>query len=141
MRNGRPDKFILDENMKVIPVYDDGTNEGLFRWGAWLEQNFSRHVGQHEFDWNGQKVFVSTIFLALDHRYGDGPPILWETMVFGGPEEIDHYQQRCGGNVEQAQAMHMEVVAHVKTTLKIQDDETSKEATHRSGEGLPPGVH
>lgn len=27
---------------------------------------------------------VSTVFLALDHSHGDGPPLLFETMVFGG---------------------------------------------------------
>ena len=25
---------------------------------------------------------VSTVFLALDHRHGEGPPLLFETMVF-----------------------------------------------------------
>jgi hypothetical protein len=30
-------------------------------------------------------VRVSTVFLGLDHRWGDGPPLLFETMVFGGP--------------------------------------------------------
>ncbi len=28
--------------------------------------------------------FVSTVFLGTDHNFlGDGPPILWETAVFG----------------------------------------------------------
>lgn len=36
---------------------------------------------------------VSTVFLALDHRFsGDGPPIVFETMVFGGP--FDQEQER-----------------------------------------------
>lgn len=37
---------------------------------------------------------VSTVFLALDHsHYPSGPPILFETMVFGGPhdEHTDRY--------------------------------------------------
>ena len=38
-------------------------------------------------------VSVSTIFLGLDHRYhGEGEPILWETMIFGG--EHDQFQER-----------------------------------------------
>ena len=28
------------------------------------------------------EVLVSTVFLALDHQYGNGPPLLYETMVF-----------------------------------------------------------
>ena len=27
------------------------------------------------------------VFLGLDHQYGNGPPLLFETMVFGGPLE------------------------------------------------------
>lgn len=40
-------------------------------------------------------VEISTVFLALDHRYDQrngGSPLLWETMIFGG--EHDGYQQR-----------------------------------------------
>ena len=48
-------------------------------------------------------VDVSTVFLGLDHGYGDGPPILYETMVFGGTldGEQDRYATR-----EQALAGH-----------------------------------
>jgi hypothetical protein len=28
---------------------------------------------------------VSTVFLALNHNWDDGPPLLFETMIFGGP--------------------------------------------------------
>lgn len=31
-----------------------------------------------------EDVMVSTVFLGLDHQYGDGPPLIFETMVFGG---------------------------------------------------------
>lgn len=34
-------------------------------------------------------VRVSTVFLALNHQFVNGPPILWETMVFGGPTDGD----------------------------------------------------
>jgi hypothetical protein len=38
-------------------------------------------------------VEVSTVFLGLDHNFsGAGPPVLYETMVFGG--DLDHFQQR-----------------------------------------------
>ena len=38
-------------------------------------------------------VRVSTVFLALDHSFTDGPPVLWETMVFGQGDG-DEYQER-----------------------------------------------
>lgn len=34
-------------------------------------------------------IEVSTVFLGLDHGWGDGPPILFETMTFGGPHDGD----------------------------------------------------
>lgn len=28
---------------------------------------------------------ISTVFLVIDHGFGEGPPVLFETMIFGGP--------------------------------------------------------
>jgi len=39
------------------------------------------------------KIRVSTVFLHLDHSWGDGPPVLFETMVFGDDTE-DERQER-----------------------------------------------
>jgi hypothetical protein len=48
------------------------------RWNEWM-MTHDRHV-----KWTEQgDVYVSTIFLGNNHRYfGDGPPILFETMAF-----------------------------------------------------------
>jgi len=35
---------------------------------------------------------ISTVFLGIDHNFGDGPPLLFETMVFGG--KLDQEQDR-----------------------------------------------
>ncbi len=37
-------------------------------------------------------ITVSTVFLGIDHNFGSGPPLLWETMVFGGHD--DENQER-----------------------------------------------
>jgi hypothetical protein len=37
-------------------------------------------------------VNVSTVFLAIDHSFNGGTPVLFETMIFGG--EHDGYQER-----------------------------------------------
>jgi hypothetical protein len=37
-------------------------------------------------------VLVSTVFLGLDHQWGDGPPLLFETMVFGGKHAQDQWR-------------------------------------------------
>lgn len=40
----------------------------------------------------GEGVRVSTVFLGLDHRFGEGPPLLFETMVFGGERDGDQWR-------------------------------------------------
>lgn len=47
---------------------------------------------------------VSTCFLFSDYSWGDGGPIFWETLVFGG--ELADEQERCGGKRADARAMH-----------------------------------
>ena len=54
---------------------------------------------------------VSTVFLAIDHQFGDGPPLLFETMVFGGIH--DGYQKRYT-TWEEAEKGHAKAVALVK---------------------------
>lgn len=54
---------------------------------------------------------VSTVFLGLDHSHGYGPPLLFETMIFGG--EHDQHQERCS-TYEQALEMHRKAVEKVK---------------------------
>ena len=50
------------------------------------------------------KVCVSTVFLGIDYQTGrHGPPLLFHTMVFGGP--LDESQERCS-TWEQAEKMH-----------------------------------
>ena len=55
-------------------------------------------------------VDVSTVHLIIDHRFGDGPPLIFETMVFGGPldEECDRYSTEA-----EAKAGHAAMVARV----------------------------
>jgi len=35
---------------------------------------------------------VSTVWLGLDHGYGGGPPLIFETMVFGGAHDEDQWR-------------------------------------------------
>ena len=76
----------------------------LMAWARWLESRKDRHVADETRD----KVRVSTVFLGLDHQFGDGPPLLFETMIFGG--EHDQYQDRCS-TWDEAEAMHAKACA------------------------------
>lgn len=76
----------------------------LFEWAGWFETH-DRHVDETHVG----AARVSTVFLGLDHRFGtSGPPLLFETMIFGGPH--DGYQQRYS-TWDEAQAGHAAAVA------------------------------
>lgn len=78
--------------MNDIYILDDDhqpRKAGWDEYGAWLRRGFEETkrvakdtVGENE---------VSTVFLGLDHSWGDGPPVLFETMTFG---PIGEYQWR-----------------------------------------------
>lgn len=54
---------------------------------------------------------ISTVFLGLNHNWEGGAPLLYETMVFGGPcnQEQERYATRA-----EAQAGHDRMVAMVR---------------------------
>lgn len=78
------------------------------KWGAWMQSaEKNRRVAWTEFP----GVNVSTVFLGLDHAFGGGTPVLFETMIFGG--EHDQYQERYH-TLEEAMLGHERAVALVK---------------------------
>jgi hypothetical protein len=54
---------------------------------------------------------VSTVFLGIDHSFGSGGPLLFETMIFGGEHDqwCDRYSTR-----QEAFAGHAAAVAMVR---------------------------
>lgn len=83
------------------------STEDVREWAQWFARA-DRHVAQ---DMVGD-VRVSTIFLGLDHQWGQSPePILWETMIFGGAH--DEYQARYT-SYEAAIAGHHRALALVR---------------------------
>jgi hypothetical protein len=76
-------------------------------WGKWLNTD-KRIVAKTDIG----DVQVSTVFIGLDHSFGSGgPPLLFETMIFGG--EHDQYQSRCS-TWDEAEIEHAEAVAMVR---------------------------
>lgn len=79
-------RYTLDANGEPQPCDD------LIEWARWFE-TAERHVAHDLDEGDGnRRVRVSTVFLGVDHNFRDGPPLLWETMIFGGPH--DGYQRR-----------------------------------------------
>lgn len=60
------------------------------RWAMWFEKADRRVARDVLAD---GAVEISTVFIGLDHQWGDGPPLIFETMIFGGSENysMDRY--------------------------------------------------
>ena len=78
-----------------------------WEWARWFENADNRRVGE---TWVGN-IRISTVCLGMDHSFGDGPPLWFETMVFGG--QLDQEQERYS-TLEQAQAGHDLMVERVQ---------------------------
>lgn len=101
--------YILEGKM---PVFCDEIKV----WGQWFEDREKSRVSRTTFG----EVRVSTVFLGLDHSFGVGPPILFETIIFGG--ESDGYQQRCE-TWDQAEQMHRVACDLVGGEPDVEEDE------------------
>ncbi len=114
----KPLYYILDEHDQLVGVNDVSV------WGRWFE-TATRRVALTRFC--GQEV--STVFLGLDHSFGEGPPVLWETMIFRGRRDGDG--DRCSGNREQAEAMHAGIVRSFTTGPHLGGDWFSAQSRKR----------
>lgn len=94
--------YIYDEAGK--PVVTDATT-----MAKWLT-NDRRRLAWDEIG----SLKVSTVFLGINHQWEEGPPVLWETMVFGLSDDADEIQVRY---TSQAAALigHHRVCAKVRT--------------------------
>ena len=61
----------------------------LMQWWEFFDKDENRRVAFMDL---GNGVTVSTVFLGIDHAFGDRKPLLFETMIFGGVN--DGYQTR-----------------------------------------------
>jgi hypothetical protein len=105
------DRYILGADGEPVPCSD------LRTWARWYE-TADRHVAETHFG----DVRVSTVFLGLDHSFAEiigepRPPVLWESMVFGGPldQEQRRYTSRADADAGHT-ALYVEVTAAMETT-------------------------
>jgi hypothetical protein len=97
--------YILDRDRNPVPV-------DLMTWARWFEKSNQRRVASTRLG----TAHVSTVFLGLNHRYGPGAPVLYETMIFD--KTRDHgYMERYETD-EQARAGHRRAVDHVAQLLR-----------------------
>lgn len=93
--------FWIEVNKAPIQVTDVGL------WAEWMES--SDRIVQRTYV---GETMVSTVFLGMDHNWpGEGPAILYETLVFDGPMggELCRYTSR-----DAAEAGHEAMVKRVQ---------------------------
>jgi hypothetical protein len=73
--------YKLDEDNKPIPVT-------VFEYHEWSKKNPDKKAVKQEYV---KDVYISTVFLGLDHSHNGKKPILWETMTFS-TKHVDHDQ-------------------------------------------------
>lgn len=96
--------YILD-GKKIVEV-------DMATWAKWTEIA-DRRVEYDEV----RGLRVSTVFLGLDHNFSnDGPPILFETMVFNMNDYADLYCRRYATYDEAT-------IGHAETLIKVDEGE------------------
>lgn len=95
---------------KIVPCND------LMEWAQWSET--------HRMDFHLQDIIgdarISTVFIGLDHGFiMGGPPVIFETMVFGGLHD-DHQRRYC--TIEEARTGHARVVNAVRTGEPLDEE-------------------
>ena len=68
-------KYIIEDGLVV--QCDD-----LMKWAEFIEFDREKY---HKVD-RIAGLMLSTVFLGLDHAFGGGEPVLWETMLFNEDE-------------------------------------------------------
>jgi hypothetical protein len=79
----------------------------IMEWGQAYEQSDNRRVRS---TWiGGGRLWVSTVFMGIDHNFHDeGPPILFETMMFD--EEMDDQRTMRCATWDEAEMQHQVMV-------------------------------
>lgn len=92
-------------------VFENGqvrTESDFLAWAEWFE-TADRIIERTDLG----DIRVSTVFLGIDHDFSmEGPPLIFETMIFGGPHNEEQWRY---STLEQARAGHAAAVALLDT--------------------------
>lgn len=108
--------------MKPMYYHRDGTPytgtpadpKGTLAWGKDFENQKLKRVAYTDIPGKGH---VSTVWIGLDHSFGDGPPLIFESMFFGeGDEDQERYSTE-----SEALAGHERMVKKHSTGLHFQE--------------------
>ena len=99
--------------------YDrQGQPISLRHWCLLLGDDEYKRVAEDVFVM-GEPVRVSTVWLGLNHNWTGGPPLIFETMCFGGTHDLHAWRYT---TEEQALEGHAEVVTLLQLELGAMDE-------------------
>ncbi len=101
--------YIL-KHRKPIPC------ENVIKWGKWFERHYSRRVRSTYI----QDIWISTVFLGVDHAFDDGELVLFETMIFNKKDDnrVDDIFGRCT-TWRQALKMHRQAIEECRNGINL----------------------
>lgn len=105
--------YILDDSGNPVEIDD------ILTWARWLEDAKEKRILAQT---RSEGVRVSTVFIGIDYNFGaDGPPRLWETVVFAG--EHAGYMRRYSSADDARVGHEMAVlIAEGRTTPEAVED-------------------
>lgn len=128
-RDGWPSYYIL---VGHTPVAVD-----LMTWAERFKGIENRVVAKTEIN---AHCDVSTVFLGLDHSFGQGDPVLFETMIFGGPLDRERDRYTSWADAERG---HEEAVVRARKAIaqvgRIKASALSSAAGTRDDDGAKGG--
>jgi hypothetical protein len=94
----------------------DGERLSMREWADKFE-NTDRHIADEIRVIADEPIRISTVLIGIDHRFfpDQGPPLIFETMVFGGPWDGCAWRYP---TKEGALAGHDQVIATVMDTTR-----------------------
>jgi len=95
------DHYVLNADHSTRPA-------SLMEWAAAFEDRASRRVASTTLP---DGTYISTVFLGLDHSFGEGPPQIFETMVFPSADDLNEELCWRYATWDEAEAGHERAVA------------------------------
>lgn len=114
VETSRPSDRVLYYDPDGRPI--KGSSEGA----SHLYVQFRRDPDNHFVDlgsWQGRELRISTVYLGINHQFFEGPPLVWETMIFSNGDWAEDWMRRYTTRAA-AHSAHLKIVAALVANRK-----------------------
>lgn len=105
----------MDNGMEEFNSFLESFGFNLGKFGFRKDYDYNKRVvKQEDIIFEGEKYFVSTVDLGLNHNFNlSGPPLYYETMIFPENETFDVYYCNRYSEREEALKSHEALVYNI----------------------------